>query len=243
MAGTTTALVGTVGGAGTTRTTVELAAALAADGRSVAVVDASFATQGLSRYLRGALDPDVTALVTDAADAPLGAGLVDLDVGVPGRVACLPADAPFERLARAKAPAAAERFGDRIRAAATEFDAVLVDTPPVAANQAVAAVTAVDRVAVVAPATDRGTDGVQRTRARLADVGAGTDAVIATFGELPGADAALPETEAEGVPACLGGDEPFAEAVAAAAAAATGVSLTVSFGDDGLLGAVGDLRD
>lgn len=72
---TTIALVGATGGAGTTRLSLELAAALATDGRDVAVLDAAFATQGLSDYVSGTLDPDATALVTDAADVPLESGL------------------------------------------------------------------------------------------------------------------------------------------------------------------------
>ncbi|WEL28362.1 Chromosome partitioning ATPase, ParA family [Haloferax volcanii] len=71
---TTIALVGATGGAGTTRLSLELAAALATDGRDVAVLDAAFATQGLSDYVSGTLDPDATALVTDAADVPLESG-------------------------------------------------------------------------------------------------------------------------------------------------------------------------
>lgn len=106
---TTAALIGATGGAGTTRTTVELATLLARDGRSVAVLDAALATQGLSDYLSGRLDPDLTAVL--AEEEPLAAALVDLDLdGVSGRVACCPARAPFERLARAKTPEAARRF-------------------------------------------------------------------------------------------------------------------------------------
>lgn len=52
---TTIALVGATGGAGTTRLSLELAAALATDGRDVAVLDAAFATQGLSDYVSGTL--------------------------------------------------------------------------------------------------------------------------------------------------------------------------------------------
>ncbi|SEO55941.1 hypothetical protein SAMN04487948_103228 [Halogranum amylolyticum] len=51
MPGTTTALVGATGGAGVTRTAVELAATLARDGRDVAVLDAAYATEGLSSTL------------------------------------------------------------------------------------------------------------------------------------------------------------------------------------------------
>jgi len=44
----TLALVGVAGGAGTTRTAVEMAATLARADRSVAVLDAAFGTQGLA---------------------------------------------------------------------------------------------------------------------------------------------------------------------------------------------------
>jgi cellulose biosynthesis protein BcsQ len=241
---TTAALVGTVGGAGTTRTTVEVAAALAADGDAVAVLDAAYATQGLSDYLPGTLRPDATALVTDAADQPLSAGLFEFPFdrgGVPGRVACCPAAAPFERLARAKRPGAAERFEGRVREAADRFDVVLVDVPPVASNQAVAAVDACERTVLVAPATDRGADAIQRTDARLADLGVDPDVVCTTFGALQAADVALPRsdrTTVDGVPACLAGDSAYAPAVGAAAAAVTGRSLGVEFDDGGLFDGV-----
>jgi cellulose biosynthesis protein BcsQ len=237
----TAALVGATGGAGTTRTAVELAAVLAADGRDVAVLDAAYATQGLSEYLSGTVRPDLTALVTDAADDPLSVGLTDLGVvDAPGRVACCPAHAPFERLARAKRPAAAERLEDRIAEAADAFDAVLVDTPPVASNPAVAAVTTADRVAIVAPATTRGADGVQRIGARVADVGAGVDAVVATRGELSAADVTIPAsdvTEAGAAPACLDeGAGAFGAAVARAAEVSLATDLDVDVGEEGLFG-------
>ncbi len=54
------AQVGTTGGAGTTRTAVELAATLARDGRSVAIFDAAYATQGLAGYVDGKIDPAET---------------------------------------------------------------------------------------------------------------------------------------------------------------------------------------
>ena len=164
------AFVGATGGAGTTRLTVELGALLANDGRDVAVFDAAFATQGLADYLPGRIDPDLTTLLTDERDTPLSAGLVDVPLDVAGRLACCPAVAPFERLARAKSPAAAQALETRIAAAADVFDHVLVDTPPVAANQSVAAVTATTRTTLVAPATTRGRDAVQRTTDRLVDL-------------------------------------------------------------------------
>lgn len=190
------ALIGATGGAGTTRSCLELATAMGAAGHDVAVLDAAYDTQGLASHLPGRLDPDMTTLVTDEADRPLSAGLVAFDAAEDpggfdavddgameappvGRVVCCPAHAPFERLARAKRPAAAQQLERRIDEAAAAFDAVLLDTPPLGSNPAVAAVTAADRVAVVAPATARGHDAVQQTRGRLQDVGTNADAVVA----------------------------------------------------------------
>lgn len=239
----TVALVGTTGGAGTTRCAVETAAALAADGRDAAVLDAAFATQGLADHVRGTLDPDLTALVTDRADAPLSAGLVELGLDAPGTVACCPAAAPFERLARAKSADAARRFEARIAEAADAFDHVLVDVPPVASNQAVAAVNACDRVCLVAPGTTRGADAVQRMRGRLTDLGAETDLVVATRGELRTADVSVPEgdaTDPGACPSCLGTDgDAFAAGVGRLAAAAFETELDDAFAGDGLLESVG----
>ncbi|MFC6960705.1 hypothetical protein ACFQJ8_01130 [Halocatena marina] len=45
------AVLGAVGGAGTTRTCLEFGSILARDGRSVAILDAAYATQGLSDHI------------------------------------------------------------------------------------------------------------------------------------------------------------------------------------------------
>lgn len=177
---TTLSLVGAVGGAGTTRSTVECAAALAREDRDVAILDAAYATQGLSDYLPGRIDPDITACCTE--DRSLEEGLVTLPLDAPGRVACLPAYAPFERVARAKTPEAAQRLESLVDEAETRFDTVLVDTPPVAANQAVAAVTTADRVALVAPDSRRGADALPRAADRLRDLGVVPDYEVANAG-------------------------------------------------------------
>jgi len=242
MTNTTTAVVGATGGAGTTRMVVEAATMLARDGRAVAVIDAAYGTQGLADYVAGDVDPDVTALCTDAVDAPLDAGLVDPGWTESGRIALCPARAPFERLARAKTVDAARRFEDRIEEAATRFDHVLVDTPPVAANQAVAAVTACERVVVVAPASTRGDDAAQRTADRLVDLGVTPDAVVATRGTIARADVGVPEFEARSVadaPLSAGGSSRDG-AIAEAAAALVDDDLS-SVGDErGLIDGVGD---
>jgi len=238
--GTTLALAGATGGAGTTRLTVELGATLARDGRSVALLDAAYATQGLAQYVPGRIDPDITALAV--GDGPPESGLVALDVETPGRLVACPAAAPFERLARAKTPEAARRLEALVDEAASEFDHVVVDVPPVAANQAVAAVTAADRVAPVAPGSQRGADALTRLRDRLADVGVEPAATLANgatgANPVPGATVSVPRSDVtvpDECPVCLSPDESFAPAVAAAAEATLGVDFDLSFSEDGTL--------
>lgn len=189
------ALVGAVGGAGTTRLALESGATLARAGHDVALFDAAFATQGLADYLPGRIETDLTAVLADGAD--LGAATVAVAEDLPGRLRVVPARAPFERLARAKTAGAAREFEERIDDATAADDVVLVDVPPVAANQAVAAVDACEGVVAVAPDTVRGADGLARLRGRLRDLDAAADAVVATFAGdervLAGATAAIPE--------------------------------------------------
>lgn len=240
MAVTTLALVGAAGGAGTTRTTVELAAMGARDGRTVAVVDAAYATQGLAEYVSDRIAPDVTRLVTDGTDEPLASATHEIGDALPGTVALVPARAPFERLARAKTAEAARELADRIAEAARNYDHVVIDTPPVASNQAVAAVMETDRVAAVVPASRHGRDALQRLRGRIADVGGDVDLAFATGGDVPPADVALPEP-AGGIasaPAAGSGTGSYSEAVARGFEVAFETSLDVEFGEDGVLGQV-----
>jgi septum site-determining protein MinD len=230
----TVALVGATGGAGTTRLALEFAATLTRTGRDVAVLDAGFATQGLGDYLDGRLDPDMTAVV--AGDADFDDALVEVPVETPGDLACCPADAPFERLARAKTAGAAERLENNVAAAALSHDVVIVDTPPVAANQAIAAVDATERSVIVTPDTTRGADALAAVRGRLADIGAGVDAVIGNFADdepaVMEADARVPAadtTDPAACPTAVPPDETFAPAVADATAAALGVDLALEF--------------
>ena len=245
MTDSTTALVGATGGAGTTRLAVELGATLARDGRDVAVLDAALATEGLARHVTGRIDADLTALLTDAPDEPLETALYDhaASESLAGDLALCPARAAFERMARAKTAGAAEQFARRLDEANEQFDQVLVDAPPVAANQAVAAVTSADRVAVVAPASQRGVDALQRTRGRIADVGGEIDSVVANFATenqpLRSADAVVPESDATSVadvPASVADTESaFAPAIANAAEVACDVELGLEFEEPGLL--------
>lgn len=239
------AVVGVAGGAGGTRLTVELAATLARDGRDVAVFDAAYATQGLSQYVHGRIDTDVTRLLTDEDVLPDEA-MVDLRTDTAGAVRVCPAYAPFERIARAKSGDAAERFGEVIRDATKAYDHVLVDTPPVAANPAIAAVDATDTVACVVPSSKRGVDTLARIRDRLADLGAAPRRVVAnrtddgTGTPVESADVTVPEsevTEVTGAPVCVdGATGPFARSLATVAEATFDTQLDVTFPDGGLRG-------
>lgn len=211
------AVVGSVGGAGTTRTCLAFGGMLARDGHSVVILDAAYATQGLSDHVSGRISPDMTALVVDGT--PLASALLEFDTPT-GRLACCPARAPFERLARAKTPSAARRFGELIEEAAASFDHVLVDTPPIASNPAIAAVTGVDRIAVVAPVNRPGTDGCVRTHDRLADLGCAEPVTIRTNAERNDErDTRLPPpeiTDPNRTPTAVHADTPFTVAVAGA---------------------------
>ncbi|MFB6311255.1 MAG: ParA family protein [Salinirussus sp.] len=232
MAHQTLALVGAVGGAGTTRTAVECGAILARDGRDVAVLDAAFATQGLSDYVPGRIDTDLTNVLVE--DEPIENALRLLPTDVPGSLQMAPARAPFERVAQAKTAGAAERFERRITAAGSMYDVVILDTPPVAANQSVAAVSAAEHIAVVAPATRRGADGLARMEGVLVDVGTAADSVIATYAEnteaLTEADARLPAsdiTDPSECPSCLRHDAPLAIPIAEAVEAVLDTPLSL----------------
>ncbi|GAA0727062.1 cellulose biosynthesis protein BcsQ [Halorubrum trapanicum] len=243
MQATTLALVGATGGAGTTRTAVELAAMGARDGDDVAVVDAAFTTQGLSEYVAGRIDPDLTALLTDDPDAALSAAAYPIagtredaelsGVGggsranggsdapdLAGRVDAIPARAPFERVARAKTAEAARKLERRIDEAATTYDAVVVDAAPAGSNEAVAAATSVDRAVAVRPATAHGSDAAQRLRGRIADVGGSLDATLAV--ERPGTGGGGGDEERDDGDAGVGRVPPTDPEVAAAPTAATG---------------------
>ncbi|QDX40337.1 ParA family protein [Salarchaeum sp. JOR-1] len=198
----TAAFVGTVGGAGTTRACLETGARLAAADRDTLVLDLDFDTQGLARHVRGDIDGDTTALLTDS-DIALADARHDRALDAPGRLALAPAHAPFGRVAAAKTADAAQRLDTVLDAALADFDHVLLDTPTVASNPAVAAVTDADRVALVFPGTPRGTDATARERGRLADVGASAHALVATRTTLeaapPDADRAVPDLAGEPV--------------------------------------------
>ncbi|MCQ4334294.1 ParA family protein [Natronomonas sp. F2-12] len=191
----TVALVGAAGGVGTTRTTLACAERLAHGGHDTAVLDAAYGTQGLADRIDGEIAPDMTELCIE--DEPLESGLLDPAIEGGGRLAVCPARAPFSRLSRAKSPDAAENFEARIAEAERRFEYVLIDTPPIAANQAVAAATGAGRVAVVCDAS-RVESALPRTADRLEDVGVGTfTAVVTRQAEHPDADVCIPALDAE----------------------------------------------
>jgi MinD-like ATPase involved in chromosome partitioning or flagellar assembly len=235
---TVAALAGATGGAGTTRLTVEVGATLARAGHSVALVDVAFATQGLAQYVPGRIETDLIDQMTDDDPRPAEAA-VDVATDTRARLVACPSRAPFEALARAKTAGAAERLGTVLDRLDDAFDRVLVDVPPVATNPAVAAVTEADSVALVTPGSARGVDALQRSRARLTDVGTTDDLAVANRDEdVPdgAVDLAVPESEitaVEDAPACTAPDEEFAPAVAALAGELFEDSLDLSFPDPG----------
>jgi len=260
MQATTLALVGATGGAGTTRTAVELAALGARDGRDVAVIDAAFTTQGLSEYVSGRIGTDLSALLTDETDASLSAATYPIDGGggcggatgdgdatdLPGRADAVPARAPFERVARAETAEAGRKLERRIDEAATAYDAVVVDAAPVGSNEAVAAVTAADRVEAVTPATAHGRDALQRLRGRVADVGGSVDGTVTVdrAGETDaerdgaaGADSRLPAVDPaiESAPEAATETGEYVAALAETYERAFGAALGVEFEESGLV--------
>lgn len=191
----TVAFVGAAGGVGTTRTTLACAELLARDGHDTAVLDAAYGTQGLADRVSGSIDPDMTRLCLE--ETPLEAGLVDRPIEGGGRLSVCPARAPFARLAEAKTVEAAERFEARIAEATRAFEHVLIDTPPITANQAVAAATSAETVAVVCD-SGRAESAVPRTIDRLADIGIEECTTVLTeTTEHPDADVTVPTLQAE----------------------------------------------
>lgn len=230
-------LVGATGGAGATRLAVESAALLAATGRSVAVFDAALQTQGLASYVDGRIENDVTALLTGEAD--LDDTLSEMALDLPGTVSVCPARAPFERLAQAKTAGAANRFEQQLAAAAISHDAVLVDTPPIGGNQAIAAVEAADRVALVAPDSHRGNDGLALARERLTDLGHSASVVLAnraSDGPLEG-DVSIPESSVTAPQNCpaVPAEDGFTPAIAETVEALLGFDVDVDADKSGRL--------
>lgn len=230
------AFVGATGGAGTTRLTYECAVALAKTGEDVAVFDAAFQTQGLASYADTQVEADVTALLTGEAD--LDAAMYEQPLDVPGSLALCPASAPFERLARAKTAGGAEQFEEQLAAATLSRDVVLVDTPPIGGNQAIAAVNVADRIAIVTPDSARGEDGLALTHERLADIGVSAETVIAnrSDGSLAGADVYVPTTETtdpRDCPSCIPADETFTPAILGVIEATLGLEPEIEIPESG----------
>lgn len=239
MTVTSAAVVGTVGGAGTTRLAVEVGAVLARAGRRALVLDLDFARQGLASRVPGRLSPDSTRLLADPA-VDLAEATHPADIDVPGSLAYCPAHAPFTRVAEASSSDAAQRLEDRLdEAVELGYDAVLIDTPPIASNPAVASVTSTDRTVLVASPDERGVDAIQRARGRLADVGSAADRIVTTrttpANAPPDADITIPtapSTGPTGGPDALGATS-FATAIAETAETLFETALGLELEDPG----------
>lgn len=232
MAVRSLAVVGAAGGVGATRLAVEAGAGLAADDRDVLVADASLATQGMSAYVSGRIDPDMAAVLV--GEATLSDAMQPHGVDTPGRLLLCPVHAPFTRMAAAQEVEAAEGIGTLLEEAGEAVDHVVLDVPPVASNVAIGAVTAADRVAVVTTPTERGRDALSRCRGRLADLGVDTDVIVGNFVDEPAfedGDVAIPESREPDVPAAptvLQGDDGFGAGVQALIETGFETSLSVS---------------
>lgn len=235
------AMLGATGGAGTTRVAVESAALLAATGRDVAVFDAAFQTQGLASYVDEPIETDITAVLTE--DAPLDEALYEYPGDLAGKLAFAPARCPFDRLARAKTAGAGDQFEQHLASAALSHDVVVVDTPPIGGNQAIAAVNGADRVGIVTPDTPRGQDGLALTRERLADIGCSHDVVLANRSTDSRIDAEAHIPEMETAPrelACLPVNDTASPAIAEAVEALFDIDITVETPEkSGLSGILG----
>lgn len=236
-------LVGAAGGVGTTRLAVEFGATLARAGNDVVIMDAAFTTQGLSSYVSGPIEQDMTALVTE--EATLQDVLTEVALDVPGQLSLCPAHGPFERQSRAKTAVAAERFERQLAAASLSHDFVIVDTPAVGSNPAVSALHAADKTAIVTRPTERGGDALALTQERHADIGRPADAVIANHAvedaDLLDADVHVPTSERRSprdAPAVLPPDDTFAPAVCDAVESLLDVSLELEFPESGRLSGV-----
>lgn len=241
MTNNVAALVGTAGGVGTSRLTLECGATLARAGWTVACFDAAFATPGLDTYVDGPIDTDLPRLLTGTGQ--LQAALYEQDLSVPGQLTICPATSPFARTAEAMTARAAERFEEQLAAASLSHDAVLIDTPPIAGNQALAAVNAPARTAIVTTDATRGQDALARTQDVLADVGVTPNLVIANRATdgVEAADVEIPAVDlgpAREAPACVPPDTTFAPAVANAVEQLFEVSLDLEFSAGGRLGGV-----
>lgn len=201
MTGTSVGFVGTVGGAGTTRSLLEIGGLLARNGDEVLLFDLDFATQGLGHHVEGSIPVDSATLLADP-EHDLEDAVQDWAIDGAGSLGVIPAMSPFVRIAEAKTEAAGARVTERLAEATERADWVLLDVPPVVSNQAIGAVTAADRTIAVLPPTNRGVDGLQRERGRLADVGTAFEGVLAVgAGDVPpDADAHLPPIP-DGAPA------------------------------------------
>lgn len=213
------AVVGAAGGVGTTRLSVEVGAALAADGRDVIVLDTALDTQGLSSYVPGRIDPDLTDVLTsglDPAEALLTHPASDVTAGT---LRCLPVDATFDRIAQTKTPETARDLTELATDLTSDGTHIVVDVPPLASNTAVAGTAAADRIALATRDSARGRDALSQSLGTLDDLGFEATLTVINrvrAGNPPDADVTIPESTRSGVPttpACLSGDTEFVTAV------------------------------
>ncbi len=150
---------------------------LAAADRSVLLLDVDADIQPLARYTPGAIDSDLSQVLL--GDATLEEATYPIQVAG-DHIAVSPFRAPFARLARAKASEAAQQLSPILEAAATRYDHVIVHTPPIGSNPAVAAVTEASTVGIATRADEYGLDALYTMQGRIEDIGAEWTTTLAT---------------------------------------------------------------
>jgi hypothetical protein len=114
----------------------------------------------------------------------------------------------------------------------------------VCSNQALAAVNAADRIAVITPGTARGRDALVRLRERLTDVGVSEDVVVTNRSDegSVSADVTVPQSETtapDSGPVCLTPTGEFPAAIAEVIDTTLGIRVEVDSAEDSGVGLFG----
>ena len=173
----TTAVVGASDGAASAQLCLALGHTLAAADRSVLLLDVDADTQPLARYTPGAIETEFSQVLLGDAALEEAVSPIETDGR---RLAISPFRAPFTRLARAKAPEAAQRLAPILDDATAQYNHVIVHTPPVGSNPAVAAITETSTTALVTRADERGLDALYAMQGRVEDIGTEPATTVAT---------------------------------------------------------------
>jgi len=174
---TITAVVRASDGTASAPLCLALGGMLAAADRSVLLLDVDADIQPLARYTHGVIDPDLSQVLL--GDTTLEEATYPIQAD-DGHIAVSPFRAPFTRLARAKASEAAQQLAPVLETATTRYDHIIVHTPPIGSNPAVAAITEASTVGIATRADEPGLDALYTMQGRIDDIGAEWTATVAT---------------------------------------------------------------